>query len=270
MARISLGSLNLTVVTRSENAQRNLKILEQFLKTIPIVIEELADRTYNLASEQIAPVQKTKFTSASTNGRQRSKKLRTGSPLRKSIYIGPVTESGFTIEAGGRGRNGVKALMQEYGYPYDNWYGPYDPNPNSPLPQFKGLGYLRISLIVAARSLDKNAVDLVAVGASKDMIKNYQRVVSASLNRVLQGFALRFATGNLSKLPAYYANKVKAPRETVPSNVSRFGSFKGLRVNIPLAVEINDRVFYNGQQFKGVTQSATGKSQVASGASFLI
>jgi len=268
MARISVGSLNLTVVTRSENAQKNLKILEQFLETLPVIINEFADRAFT-AAEAIAPKQQEKFTSKQT-GIEKSRKLLARSTIVKSIYVDSVSESGFTIGAGGGSTVGsIKAIMQEFGYPYDNWYGPYEPNPNSPKPKFRGLGYLRVGLIVAARSLESNSIDYNLVNVSKQDVKSYERYVSKTLNRVIQNFALRFARGELNKLPKYYSDKIKAPTQTVASNVSRFGSFKGLRISIPLSVDIGNRSV-DGRQFKGVTTSKSGKSQLSPSANFLI
>lgn len=269
MARINVGSLNLTVTTQSENAQRTLQILEEFLDTIPVIIDRFATRAY-IAARAIAPEQKSKFTLKST-GKDKSKKLAAARiKLKDTIYVDSVTESGFTIGAGGGSvRSGVKALMQEFGYPYDNWYGPYDPNPNSPKSRFRGLGYLRVGLIVAARSLDSDRIDYNLVNVSKADVKNYERYVSTTLNRIVQSFALRFARGELNKLPKYYSRKVKAPTQTVAPNVSRFGSFKGLKVSIPLSVDIGKRSV-TGMQLQGITQSKSGKSQVSPSSNFLI
>lgn len=260
MARVSLGDLNLTITSKADNSVRSLKIMQQFLETIPVIIQEFSDRADKDIKKIVperAPAQKGK-----------AKQRRIGLSLRKTIEVSNYSEDGFEVSAGDTGITGVKALMQEFGYPYDNWYGPYDPNPNSPVSRFKGLGYIRVGLIAIARSLDKETTDY-DVSASKDSIKNYEKIVNQSLNRIIQQFALRFARGDLSKLPSYYSNKVKAPKETVAPNVSRFGTFKGLRLKIPLYVQIDNRVV-NGLQLQGRTQSKSGKSQVSPSSNFLI
>jgi hypothetical protein len=265
MARVNLGDLNLTITSKSDNAVRSLAIMQQFLKTIPIIMQEFADRA-DAEIKQIVPQKSEEF--VDKKGKSRKKNKRLGLPLRKTISVSNFSDTGFEVRAGDTGITGVKALMQEFGYPYDNWYGPYDPNPNSPIPRFKGLGYLRVGLIAIARSLDAEQTDY-AVSASQSSIKNYERVVNQSLNSILQKFALRFARGELDKLPKYYRNKVKAPTETVAPNVSRFGTFKGLNLRIPLYVELNNRVV-DGLQLKGIGQSKSGKSFVSPSASFLI
>lgn len=267
MARINVGSLKLTVTTQSENAQKSVKILGQFLETLPVIIDEFAQRSYDAAKE-IAPKQTRPFVDKRTGN---ARKVVAGrEKIIESIYVNNESTSGFTIGAGGGSfRGSIKAVVQEFGYPYDNWYGPYDPNPNSPQPKFKGLGYLRVGLIVAARSLDSNSIDYNLVNVSKQDVTNYERYVSKTLNRIVQSFALRFARGELNKLPTYYSSKVKAPTQTVASNVSRFGSFKGLQLSIPLSVDIGTRST-DGKQFKGVTMSKSGKSRVSPSSNFLI
>jgi hypothetical protein len=237
------------------------------LETVPVIIQEFSDRA-NDDIKKIVP-ERPKTTSYTTkSGKARSKPTRIGLSLRSTIEVSNYSQDGFEVSAGDTGITGVKALMQEFGYPYDNWYGPYKPNPNSPVSRFKGLGYIRIGLIAIARSLDKEVTDY-NVSASEGSIKNYEKIVNQSLNRILQKFALRFARGELNKLPSYYSNKVKVPREIVAPNVSKFGTFKGLNLKIPLYVQIGNRLV-NGLQLQGVTQSRSGKSPVASNASFLI
>lgn len=271
MPRVSIGDLNLTVTSRTNNAERNLRIMQEFLKTIPVIMQEFADRSA-ASIKTIAPEQKHKFIDKS--GKRKSKNLRTGQSIKNSIRVSEYSGDGFTVSAGGTGRSGVKAVMQEFGYPYDNWYGPYEPNPRAKYPKFRGLGYIRVGLIVAARSLMNESINYTDdvnynISVSKSNIKNYERDISRSVNTTIQKFALRFARGDLKKLPKYYSNKVKIPTETVSQNVSRFGSFRGLQIKIPLSVYIGDR-YSNGLQFKGVTTSKSGLSQVSPSYSFLI
>lgn len=274
MPKVSIGSLKLTVSSRTENVERNLKILQAFMTTIPIVIRRLAAGTEYLA-KYIAPVSKEpeltseqKKKAWETNVKRKPKQRK----LVDTIRLGRVSKDGFTIEAGGAGVTGIKAVMQEFGYPYDNWYGPYEPNPtpskNPSARRLKGLGYLRVSMIIAARNLNIDLFD-INVNVTKSDVVNYEKRVTDSLNSTLRNFAQQFARGDLRKLPKWYKSKVQLPPERVEANVSRFGTFKGLKLNIPLAVDINNSVV-NGLQFKGVTSSKSGRSQVSSSASFLI
>lgn len=259
--------LSVSISSSSKDAQKALSIIEGFIKTLPVIVDELARRSL-IASREIAPVGNYSFQSYdSTFKKSKSKKSHystgkftnfegEGGELRDSIYLNS-SNSGFSLHSGGTGGdNEIKAIVQEFGYEYENYWGPYPPNPKrkphysgTAAGRIRGLGYLRVAMIIAADSLNSDkgdsagSISYVSVPSRSD-VRNYQQVVERRLTQVISKFLTAYAKGNLTTLPGYYQNKVAVPTDTISKYASSFGNVQSLKINVPIKIE------YQGQTLK--------------------
>lgn len=258
--------LSISIKSSSKDAQKSLQIINGFIATLPVIINELARRSL-IASKEIAPYRNVSFMKYGGDYEKPSGKSRystggfsvddaVGGELRDSIYL-KKSSTGFSLGTAGLEEDTeVKAVMQEFGYPQENYWGPYAPNPKrkpyysgTAAGRIKGLGYLRVAMIIAADSLNNDngkgsasSISYTSVPSRAD-VRNYQQVVERRLTQVISKFLTAYAKGNLATLPGYYQNKVQAPVDTISKYASSFGNIQSLKINVPVRIE------YGGQTF---------------------
>jgi hypothetical protein len=238
--RVDLGYLSISVKYAAKNAERNLNIIQNFIKVIPEVIRLLSQKSVQTARE-IAP-------------------FRSRRDLQNSISA-RTSKSGFELQAN-PSRNPVKAFMQEYGYPYHNYWGPYPPNPKTNYvitkdangdyrkPKYdigkykgtlagriKGVGYLRAGIIVASNAISEGKTTYAAL--SKSDVVNYNKIAQTNIVKALKSMLLSYAKGRTSS-PNIYTNKIlmQLPplEETIGESRKSFGRFSQGDVVIPMRV----------------------------------
>lgn len=142
-----------------------------------------------------------------------------------------------------------KAYVQEFGYinPTETsrkiWKAPFKPNPKrkkeyagKPGNRIKGLGYLRVGMVLAAKSLTTDSPTIFSK-PPVEQVRNYKNAVKTSLNYIVRKYTLAFAKGNKSGLPRYVTNRVQFPEESL---VSKFTSnLRVEKVNLPLMLDLS-------------------------------
>ena len=238
--RVDLGYFGISVKYAAKNAERNLNIIQNFVKVIPEFIKLLSQKSVQTARE-IAP-------------------FRSRRDLQNSISA-RASKSGFELQAN-PSRNPVKAFMQEYGYPYQNYWGPYPPNPKTVYmvtkdangdnrkPKYdpfkyrgtlasriRGVGYLRAGIIVASNAIAEGKTTYAPL--SKTDVLNYNKVAQANIVKDLKSILLSYAKGRTSS-PNIYTNKIlmELPPldETIGESRKSFGRFSQGDIIIPMRV----------------------------------
>lgn len=253
--------LKVSISSSSKDAAKTLSILSGFIQTLPIIVNELASRA-QIAAKEIAPYNNISF-SPTHQGTRKTRYARGGftdskmggGDLKRSIRV-TSTDDGLSMKSGGSGEDDeIKAVMQEFGYPTQNYWGPYPPNPKrkpyysgTTAGRVKGLGYLRVALIMAADSLNtgsnKDASSIsYYMAPSRSDIRNYEQVVERRLRQVISKFLLAYAKGNKTSLPSYYSSKVQVPTDTISQYASKFGNVTSLQINVPVRIIYQDRPF---------------------------
>ena len=142
-----------------------------------------------------------------------------------------------------------KAYVQEFGYinPKESaqklWKAPFKPNPKrkreyagKPGSRIKGLGYLRVGMVLAAESLRTDSPTIFNKPAV-DKVRNFKKVVRGSVDFWVKKYTLAFAKGNKSGIPRYITNKVKFPEQSLVSKYT--SNIKEERVRIPLLLDMS-------------------------------
>lgn len=244
MATIKLPSIGLSITSDAKPADKVQALLDSFKKAVPSIMKHLG-QTAKTVAKQIAPVQPDTI----ENDKGQPKAIRKDEPrLKGSIKLNLSEDGSFSLTAGGGGRLGTKAYMQEYGYPYQTRFGPYKPNPKNnssyngtPAASIRKVGYLRVGLIKASESLISGKVNYYRK-PSNEQVRNYNAIVSNNITRALKKLLLDFAKG---KAPSYISSVVPVPssEDRVSKFASKFGSVGGLGMQIPLSVQVDPAVF---------------------------
>lgn len=260
MIKLEAPRLKILASTSSKDAARSLRILQQFVNSVPVIVEEFAERAY-LTAVEIAPfgsnTAEDQYGNFYTMGSRKT-------PLKQTIVYNMDSPYGFSLETDSMNRDSnIKSVMQEYGYPYDTAWGPYPPNPKNskryrgtPTGKVKGLGYLRIGLIYASSSLNKDKVDYFKTYSPAD-VQNYNAIVEKNLKRVLTILSTGFATGKTQSLPRWYTQKVKLPTETISKFTSKFGAFD-TSFTVPVSTNLWNMVI-DSQLLSRAQTSFTGR-----------
>lgn len=166
------------------------------------------------------------------------------------------------------GGSKVRANMQEFGYPYKTGrWGPYNPNPNAPKGP-RGMGYLRLGQVLAAKSLLKDSIDY-STRVSEQEIVRYEQTVQNEMTKAYTVLLAKFLRNQ--KLPAYYKGidrlKQKAP---IAERAKAYGNVSNFELDLPLAFPPNKYSWaITGNKLKGVTSSVNNRP-FEEGYSFLI
>ena len=157
----------------SREAKKIIPGIETFLLSMPVIIAEYEKRTLRTAQEA-APVR--------TGDLSSSLETINYGDMGFGLQASPQDLTSLSEPGDWVTGSKTRGIMMEFGYPYKNYWGPYLPNPRPGTPSlgpgtsygtnkktgkpvqkklaarrgtgaFKGLGYMRISYIVAAESL---------------------------------------------------------------------------------------------------------------------
>ena len=247
MATIKLPSMGLLITSDAKPVDKVQAILDSFKKAIPNIMKHLGETAKTVAKE-IAPYQVDEIKNKSGTSNKAWRKP--GKRLRNSIQLSLSEDGSFSLTAGGGGKLGTKAYMQEYGYPYETRFGPYKPNPKNnssyngtPAAAIRKVGYLRAGLIKASESLISGKVNYYKK-PSNEQVRNYDSIVKNNISRALKKLLLDFARGK-DNLPDYVTNVVPVPSEEgrISKFAAKFGSVGGLGMQIPLSVQVDPAVF---------------------------
>jgi hypothetical protein len=184
-------------------------------------------------------------------------KTRTVSFQKSSRYV-PYRDGGSK----------VRANMQEFGYPYKTTYwGPYKPNPNAPKGP-KGMGYLRLGQVLAAKSLTKDSIDY-SINVTEQEVVRYEKTIENEMGKAYSVLLAKFLRNQ--KLPAYYSgiDRLKKPAP-IPERAKAYGNVSNFNLDVSLAFPPNKYSWaITGNKLKGVSSSVNNRP-FEEGYSFLI
>lgn len=279
-----------SVRSKGKEKEKALAGIEVFLKNFNVIISEYEKRTLHIA-KKAAPYR----TGGLSDGL---------STLSANSGFALVSNPDGYDEEDGDWVIGSKTrgIMMEFGYPYSNYWGPYLPNPRpgtvskqagtsivkdkkSPLSgatktvkraakkgleQFYGLGFMRISYIVAARSLHQGAVSYSTSGLTLSDVKSYVKRSEEEFTGSMKKLLLKFLRNE--GLPPYLKRK-SVPKTPSPMRLKTFvkyGEVEGVNLNIPINIQGED--YYNsmrrGDNLRNATQSLNQGRPFVSGFEF--
>lgn len=218
-----MAKLVIDIKSKSANLDNARAIVNNLFKIVPYIASTFkvtSVRAARLIAPQ-GPRQLGQF------HRKRRKPENISESIVDSIFIrGEAGDTSFILGAENNFPDGVKVIMQEYGYPYDTTedsgddddedngsgkntlrrgFKPYPPNPkNSPRykklenASIRGVGYLRAGLVAASKQLayggSENRLPLV----SKGDVLNYEAVVKRNLEVAIRKFVTDYAKGKVN------------------------------------------------------------------------
>lgn len=257
-----------TVAIRKNIPRDSLKLLEEYNKGINNIAKTLAKRMDGYI-KTIAP-----FNYGDMGGdKGRLKNDISVKDTELSSLGGYGTFTAIKAEVNTESR--VKAIVQEFGYPKgvnqlgdDNnalhWNPPYKPNPKRkkqyagmPGGRIKGLGYMRVGTVLAAKSLTTDRPSIFNK-PSVNEVRDFKNVVSDMVNRMVTKYTLAFAKGNKSGLPKYITNKVQFPEQALVSKYT--SNLKAAKVRFPLILQVTDED--GGYVKKSGTRAVGGRYRV--------
>lgn len=265
--------LKITPRTKLKSPQKEkiLSGIESFLNNFPIIIQEYEKRTLHLA--RLAAPSRTGGLSAGLDTVNYNGEGFALTSNPDNTYGEDEKIDGWSVGSKTRG------IMMEFGYPYNNYWGPYLPNPRpgnvssgskKGLEQFYGLGYMRISYIVAARSLYQQKVSYSTNGLSLSDVKSYVKRSEEEFTGSLRKLLLKYLRNE--GLPPYLRRK-SIPKTASPVKLASntaFGDVANLKLNIPIQIE--GEAGYNalrtGNNLRGATQSLNRGAPFVSGFEF--
>jgi hypothetical protein len=226
-------------ITTTTNFTQNQRIIDNYAKGVKRIIQVFGQR----ASEtiiQIAPDNRNQEQSKGSN--YRKTKRSKYSKLADSIYTKYGTD-GFEVDV--RSSTGPKALMQEYGYPYEDpfWKAPYRPNPKRKEyyagtlgGNIKNVGYLRAGVYIAGESLLSDRINY-STKVTASQVVNFNSNAADRFKQILEKYTLAYFKGKSAGLPAYIREVVEFPEVSLVSKfTSRLGSFKSLEIAMPINI----------------------------------
>lgn len=223
-------------ITTTTNFSENQQIIDNYTKGVRRIIQVFGQR----ASDSI-------ITIAPDNRPVRGSKYRREKrPKYTKLAVGinaRYGDDGFKVSVSSS--TGPKALMQEYGYPYEEefWRAPYKPNPKrknyyggTVAGGIKGVGYLRAGIYVAAESLLHDDINY-RIKVTPSHVVNFNSNAADRFRQILEKYTLGYFKGNKSGLPVYIREVVDFPEVSLVSKfTSRLGSFKSLEIAMPINV----------------------------------
>lgn len=269
--------VNLRIVPKVKQSgdKKILAGIESFMLGIPLIIKELEKRTLK-ASQKIAPNR--------TGGLADSIEIQQTSGLGFSLSVSPDDYTGDSEVGQWATGNPVRGIMMEFGYPYKNYWGPYHPNPRTGTPaspkytvktlyggnrpltakqkrdlgkprtraassgttKLKGLGYMRIAYVVAARSLTSTSISYSGNGVGRADVVDYVGRTEKELIRSIRHILANYLRGG--NLPSYLRRKSfpATPAKVPIGSVTAYGEVKGLNLNLSLNIQ-NDP-YYDGMR----------------------
>lgn len=295
--------VNLRIVPRVKDSG-NKKILagiESFMLGIPLIINQFQKRTLR-ASQMIAPFR--------TGGLLNSIDIEPAGDLGFSLTVAPYDYTGDSEIGQWASGNPVRGIIMEFGYPYKNYWGPYHPNPRTGTPanpkytykimhgggsrpltskqkrdlgkprvkaassgttKLKGLGYMRVAYIVAARSLASGSISYSGNGIGRSDIENYKDRTQEELVKSVRHILANYLRGG--NLPSYLRRKSfpATPAKAQIGSVNKYGEIK--RFNLTLNLNIQNDPYYDsmrtGENLWGSNTSLFRGSPAVEGYEFL-
>ncbi len=221
-----------TIKNRSK-AKRATDGVEAFLLNFPKIVAEFRKRAEKSAID-IAPRRTGGLAGSITTVDYRSEGF--------MLMANPENDASKKTRDGWVTNSKVRGIMMEFGYPYStNYWGPYLPNPSPGFKgisahsttksyknkkkgsyvarvaskkgteNLKGLGYLRVSYIIAARSLFTDKTNYSRSGLSLARVRSYVSETQTEFVGSLQKLLVKYIQG--SNLPKYLSTKsvIKSP-----------------------------------------------------------
>lgn len=220
-------------ITTTTNFPENQRIIDNYAKGVKRIIQVFGQRAGD-AIIAIAP-----------DNRGPTFRRKPKSNFTKLAYGISTSYGEDGFKASVSSSTGPKALMQEYGYPYDEpfWKAPYKPNPKRKnyyggtiAGGIKGVGYLRAGIYVAAESLLHDDINYRTKVTSSQVV-NFNSNAADRFKQILEKYTLAYFKGNSSGLPAYIKEVVEFPEVSLVSKfTSRLGSFKSLEIAMPINI----------------------------------
>jgi len=280
-----------SVRSKGKEREKALAGIEVFLKNFNVIISEYEKRTLHIA-KKAAPY-RTGGLSSGLDTLSANSGFSLVSNPDETYDDSNSEEDGWKIGSKARG------IMMEFGYPYNNYWGPYLPNPRpgtvsggssssgtyknkagktkewrrgptKGLEQFYGLGFMRISYIVAARSLHQQAVSYSTAGLTLSDVKSYVKRSEEEFTGSMKKLLLKFLRNE--GLPPYLKRKSvpKAPSPMRLKRLVKYGEVDGVTLNIPINIQGED--YYNsmrrGDNLRNATQSLNQGRPFVSGFEF--
>lgn len=228
-----MAKLSVDIRARSSNMDNARIIVQNLVQIIPVIINTYKSTAF-YSAKAIAPQgpEQREGYEALLNYTIRKPKNRSTS-LVNSIFLRSAPDNlSFSIGAENNAPDGVKVIMQEYGYPYDTTddsseddddtdsektglrrgFKPYPPNPKNSKKyrklenaDIRGVGYLRAGLVSASKALafgnagSANRSDSLRVPyVSKADVVNYQNIVKDNIALAIQKFVIDYAKGRVN------------------------------------------------------------------------
>lgn len=140
------------------------------------------------------------------------------------------------------GQSEARASVQEFGYPFNRGiWSEYPPNPNSPKPFLRGLGYKRIAFIVAAGSMAQDSIQYnsLSMPTGQSNISKYAAVSERLLYRSYQKIIDNYLAGK--NVPKYLRRDLPKLPAVVPmqAGVAQFKLMVGY--NLPINFDTGSR-----------------------------
>lgn len=232
MAKLTIG-----ISIKSNKPDNAKKIVQNLFKLFPLFLREFRFKSL-IAAKNIAPVGPLQ-NSEVPYGRLKSRKAENRSEsIKDSIFIKTADDGiSFTLGAQNNYPDGVKVIMQEYGYPYDttedstgddddseetNNFGnsklrrgfkPYPPNPKNSRrykkllnSDIRGVGYIRAALVSTSKQIAYGYSGNRLPSVSKSDVLNYEAVVKRNLEVAIMRFVIDYSKG---KMTANFSERLK-------------------------------------------------------------
>lgn len=217
-----MAKLVIDIKSKSANLDNARAIVNNLFKIVPNILDVFKVKSVR-AARLIAPQGPRQL---GQFHRKRRKPANISESIVDSIFIrGEAGDTSFILGAENNFPDGVKVIMQEYGYPYDTTedsgdddedngsgknnlrrgFKPYPPNPkNSPRykklenASIRGVGYLRAGLVAASKQLVYGGAENRLPLVSKGDVLNYEAVVKRNLEVAIRKFVIDYAKGKVN------------------------------------------------------------------------
>ena len=229
-----MAKFSIDIRARSANMDNARIIVQNLVQIIPVIVDAYKLTSFYAAKAiaPLGPIQREED-DLSVGLKQLRKPENRSTSLVESIFErSDLNSLSFSIGAENNAPDGVKVIMQEYGYPYDTTgdsseddedddsektglrrgFKPYPPNPKNSKryrglenASIRGVGYLRAGLVAASKTLAfGNAGPANRYKAfrlpyvSKADVVNYQNIVKDNIALTIQKFVIEYAKGKVN------------------------------------------------------------------------
>lgn len=223
MAKLTIG-----ISIKSNKPDNAKKIVQNLFKLFPLFLGDFRFKSL-IAAKNIAPVGPLQRPEVPFIRVKPRKAENRSESIKDSIFI-KTDDDGFSFILGAQNNypDGVKVIMQEYGYPYDttedstgddddeetNNFGssklrrgfkPYPPNPKNSKrykkllnADIRGVGYIRAGLVSASKQIAYGYSGNRLPSVSKSDVLNYEAVVRRNLEVAISRFVIDYSKGKMN------------------------------------------------------------------------